>query len=320
MSSTVPPANQVPYSPTGSSLWFKKVIAGVPLRKLSCWLLVGCLWYAVGTSPVQAASPTPQPSPKASALPAKKVPAAPSPTSTSAEETITPTLGQTTNQLKERLKKILGGSTTTTLEVISEKGGYLGEIIKVNDDALTVKTTTETQIIPIVKDTKFMKRGKPIALSEVVVGNWLAVLGNREKNGGINPELLYVYTTSLLPKDHIVGIGAVNKIDKGSVSIIPRGKDEAIKLALVKRSNLTDAMGEPMEFAKLPVDMNVFFVAFADDKGGWELASARSLVAKAEVRNVPSPTPTPKLKAGSSATPSATKKPVTPKPSPTVAP
>jgi hypothetical protein len=251
------------------------------------------------------ASPSPSPAPSPS----------PTPASSAAKET--------TLNLKERLQKILGDSDAQAQQ--RTLAGYIGEVTRVSEEAITLKTLTSSEIIPIDTDTKILKRNAPIPLKEVSVGNWVIVIGPREKNLAIKPELLLVQTTSLKPKEHMVAIGTIQGVTRTTVTMLPRGKSDPVTLTLTKTSKQIDADGEKIDPGKLPTDITAVVVGYASDSG-WDVSTIKTMMRMAELKNA-SPTPTPKATAKTTPRPSVSPRPsasprptATPKPTATTTP
>lgn len=195
-----------------------------------------------------------------------------------------------TTKLRERLQKILGDQDETASGMT--RAGYIGEVTRVSDEAITLKTLAGSEIVPL-EDTILLKRTQRIPVSEVAVGNWIIVIGQREKNRAIKPELLLVQTTDLKPREHMVSIGDVSASTANSVTIIPRGKTEPITLSVNKNSLLTDSAGETILPRNVPKDISVIVVGFAQPNGSWELGTLKTTVNLAEYKSTTSPSPSP---------------------------
>lgn len=208
---------------------------------------------------------------------------------------------ETTVKLRERLQKILGDQDDAD-GVRQEKAAYIGAVTRISDEAITLKTLLGSEIIPLETSTILLKRTQRIPASEVVVGNWLIVIGTREKNRSIKPELLLVQTTDLKPREHMVTIGAVSATTGSTVTVVPRGKTDSITLSVTKNSKLVDATGEKMTIKDIPKDIAVIVVGFATTNG-WELGTLKSTVSMAEYKSAATPTPSPAARPRATAAP-----------------
>lgn len=209
---------------------------------------------------------------------------------TKAAEIAETTTQDATIKLRERLQKILGDQDETASGMT--RAGYIGEVTRISDEAITLKTLAGSEIVPL-EDTILLKRALRIPVSEVAVGNWIIVIGQREKNRAIKPELLLVQTADLKPREHMVTIGDVSATTATSVTVVPRGKNEPITLTVNKNSLLTDSAGETILPRNVPQDISVIVVGFAQPNGSWELGTLKTTVNLAEYKSSTSPTPTP---------------------------
>ncbi len=240
-----------------------------------------------GCSLAFAATPKPSSSPTATARPQPS--SSPLPSSTlEPKPSVAPAglVHETTTKLRERLQKILGDQDENGQ--IKKKAAYIGQITRVNEEAISLKTLDGSEIIPLDTSIILLKRSQRIPVAEVTVGNWLIVIGYREKNQSIKPELLLVQTSDLRPREHLAAIGVITSTSNTSVSLTPRGKSEPVEFKLTKNSKLLDATGEVISMKNVPKDVAVVVVGFATDKG-WELGTLKTLVALAELKTTPKP-------------------------------
>lgn len=271
------------------------------MRKKSLTTLCSILAIAltlswVGATPLAAQSPTPKPS----ASP--KITSSPAPSATSSAVA----LHETTEKLRERLQKILGDQDENT-DGKATKAAYIGEVTRISDEAITLKTLVGSEIIPLESSTILLKRTQRIPVADITVGNWVIVIGSREKNKAVRPELLMVQTGDLKPREHLATIGVVTDTAASSITLIPRGKTDPLTFAVTKNSKILDAGGEAITLKALPKDVSVVVVGYATDKG-WELGSLKTSMSMAEFKSPATPTPTPAPRRA------------TPKPSPAVSP
>lgn len=200
-------------------------------------------------------------------------------------------LQDTTVKLRERLQRILGDQDENTAGK-QVKAAYIGQVTRVSDEAITLKTLVGTEIIPLESSIVLLKRTQQIPVTEVAVGNWLIVIGTREKNQAIRPKLLLLQTVDLKPREHLVAIGVVTGTSATSITLIPRGKTEPLTLTVTKNSKLIDAVDEKMTIKTVPKDVSAIVVGFAS-VNGWELGTLKTTVSMAEYKSATSPTPKP---------------------------
>lgn len=208
----------------------------------------------------------------------------------------------TTTQLKKRLEKILGDQDASAS---GEKiAGYIGEITRVSEEALAVKTPKGNQIIPLDESVRILKRDKPLPIKDISVGNWVIVVGTRTRNGDVSPARILVQAASLKPAEHIVSMGTIESVGRSSVQFIPRGQTESLTLNIGKNTKLTDSLGEPLDLKKLPTQVSAIAVALLSSNDNWTISTLKTLVDMDEFKNsTPSPTPTPRTTPSSKPTP-----------------
>ena len=301
------PQAQTPFSTVFLSSAARTIV--VPLTVLIVGLLTAPHIQAATATPSATTRPTASPTatvrPRPATAQAPKATATPEPTATPTPQPTAPALRESTVKLRERLQRILGDADDADSVKI---GGYIGEITRVSEEALTLKTLTSSEIIPLSGVLKLMRRNQPISVSDLSVGNWVIVIGERGKSNAITPEIIMVQTASLKPRESLVTIGLIQEVTKTGVTIVPRGKTDQITLAFTKNSKLLDTDGDNIAQNKLPKDISAVIVGYATPNG-WELGTLKSTVRMEEIKNPATPTPTPTLRPVRSVTPRATAKP-----------
>lgn len=203
------------------------------------------------------------------------------------------TLQDTTVKLRirERLQRRILGDQDENTAGKQVRAAYIGQVTRVSDEAITLKTLVGTEIVPLEASVVLLKRTQPVPVTEVAVGNWLIVIGTREKNQSIRPELLLLQTVDLKPREHLVAIGVVTSTSSTSITVIPRGKTEPLTLTITKNSKLIDAVDEKMTIKTVPKDVSAIVVGFTTATG-WELGTLKTTVSMVEYKSA-TPTPAP---------------------------
>lgn len=221
----------------------------------------------------------------------------------SSEETTEPDSApnpSTTSQLKKRLERILGQEDNQAASV----AGYLGEVTRVNEDALAVKTHASNHIIPLDETISLMRGNKTISVADISVGTWILAIGNRVKNGDVSPKTIVALTTPPANKAQLVSMGTIKEISFNTILFVPRGQTDPIQILSGRNSKLIDSAGETLTLSQLPNDLSVVVVAYMDPTGNpWQLSTLKSTVALEDLKNSPTPTPAPRR---TSATPAPT--------------
>lgn len=272
----------------------------VPLL-LAVTMVAGRVPFILAQSPPPTPTATPRPTlkttPRPATSPSPKPTASPTASASAQKASVSEiALHETTQKLRERLQKILGEQDTDG-DGTNDKAAYIGEVTRLNEEAMTLKTLESSEIIPIDGTTILLKRTQRIAISDVTVGDWVTVIGTREKNRSIKPEVLMVQSTSLRPREHLVTIGVVTGTTNSGLTLTPRGKTESIAMTVTKNTKLVDAQDETITLRQLPKDVAVIAVAYGTTSGGWELGTLKTTMAMAEYKSsgTPSPTPRPTL-------------------------
>ena len=185
----------------------------------------------------------------------------------------------TTSELKKRIEKVVVEKREqikgVLQDLLSNKTGFIGEISRISEEAITVKSAENTTIIPIGDSLNLMQDGKPLELTSLEVGNWTIVLGNKDGEG-IESEYLLVSEETLRPKNQLVTLGSITNITRSSITVITRESEEEIELTISKATKFEDVEGEEATVTDFEKDLNVLVVA-TEDTTDWELQTIRSL-------------------------------------------
>lgn len=190
----------------------------------------------------------------------------------------------TTDQLKKRIEKVVEERREQIKGVVEDllgkKGAYIGEITRISEEAITVKSNETTNIIPLTEDLVILKGGAPADISTIEVGNWAIVLGNRSTTN-IEPEYVLVSPTTLRPATQFVRLGTIKTINKNQLVFVPRGTQEEKTIALLKTTKYQDVTGEDAKLADFDNELNVLVIA-TEGKDGLQLKTMRSLAPLSE--------------------------------------
>jgi hypothetical protein len=172
-------------------------------------------------------------------------------------------LSITTRNLRERIERIVEEKRDQIKGVISDldsqRRATIGEILRVTDDTLSIKTKSGTEIIPL-SNTRYsisiLKDGETTALEEIAVGNWLLALGLIE-DGSFQPIRLIVSEDSLRPRTRSVDIGTVAKISRSSIEIEPRNSESTVTYTINSKTEFYDLLGETIELQDIEESVQV---------------------------------------------------------------
>lgn len=209
--------------------------------------------------------------------------ATPSPASKSAatnDASPSATPEETTMELKKRIEKVVEEKRDQVRGVISnllsDKFGFVGEVTRLSQEALTVKQNGDSRILPITEEMTIVKNGKKITAEEIEVGNWVTILG-AGTNEKFSPEIIIVSANSLRPKQKVVMLGTITKIAKTSITVLARGDQGEQTFLIPKVVKYENADGGALKITDFDEDLSVLVVGTRNDKDQLELSTVRSL-------------------------------------------
>jgi hypothetical protein len=179
---------------------------------------------------------------------------------TNAQETASESGSLVSEELTKRIQKVLVEKREQVKgaldSLIGEKRATIGKITRITDEALTIQYQDNTTIVPLSKTVLLLKNDKEIKVSEVVVENWITVLGTKDKTT-IDPEYLIVSTKSLLPQKQLVVLGNITKLEKNSVTLQPRDGTAPQTILFSKNVTVLSSDGEAAKVSDLTTDLTV---------------------------------------------------------------
>ncbi len=238
-------------------------------------LILMCSVGLVVSNPQVALAQSPSPrvsaSPKASATPVLS----------------TPSPEQTTQKLKERIERVVEEKREQIKGVLTElsnkKRGFVGEVQRVSEESITLKTRKATHIIAISDKVSITKQGKTIKPADIAIGDWAIAIGSLVDDE-FQPERLIISSTSLLPSPKTVTLGSVDSINKTKLTIKTRVNNETKEFLIVKTTKYQDLNGNPIKVSQVTSDLQVLIVGENTDKG-IELKVVRVLAPLADTTN-----------------------------------
>lgn len=185
----------------------------------------------------------------------------------------------TTDELRKRIERVVEERREQIKGVVEDllikKGAYIGEITRISEEAITIKSNETTNIIPLTEEVVILENGSPVNIANIEVGNWGTVMGNRTTTT-IEPEYVLISATSLRPTDHYVRLGSIKSLDRTELVLTPRGTQDETTIAIQKTTKYQNADGEPAVAADFEEDLGVLVIA-SEGKDGLELITLRSL-------------------------------------------
>ncbi|MDQ5951262.1 MAG: hypothetical protein QG639_539 [Patescibacteria group bacterium] len=185
----------------------------------------------------------------------------------------------TTDELRKRIERVVEERREQIKGVVEDllvkKGAYIGEITRISEEAITIKSNETTNIIPLTEEVVILENNSPVNIANIEVGNWATVLGNRTSTT-IEPEYVLISATSLRPITYFVRLGNVVSLDRTELVFTPRGTEDEITVALQRNSKYQSSDGEKAVAADFEEELGVLVIA-AEGQDGLELITLRSL-------------------------------------------
>lgn len=233
---------------------------------------------------VSAATPSPTASPKAS--PASQISSSPSPTAS-----LSP--AQTTQNLKDRIEKIVEEKRDQIEGVLDElsgrKRGFIGEVLRVSSETITLRTNKGPQILSVTPTLSITKAGNKIPLDDIAVGDWAIAIGS-VKEDEFQPERLVISSTPLWPQRQVITIGTIDSMTKTTITIAPRVGTDKRDFIFTKSTSYQDMNGDTIRATQVNPEQAALVVGVGGEKGD-EARVIRLL------SPVVTPTPTPRTNA-----------------------
>jgi len=181
-------------------------------------------------------------------------------------------LSETTKNLRERIERIVEEKRDQIKGVLTEidavRRGTVGEIQRVTEDSITIRSRTGTEIIPLsntLYPVTITKAGKTVKVSEIAVGNWLLALGVIEDDD-FQPIRLQISEDSLRPATRSVAIGTLDEIERAAITISARDGSGQVTYTTNKNTIYQDISGEEITAQDLEVEMQVVAAGIISDE------------------------------------------------------
>jgi hypothetical protein len=178
-------------------------------------------------------------------------------------------------ELKKRIEKNSDKVKGVINSLLYKHKGMVGEVQRVTEETVTIRTQEGTTILPINDDVEISRQDKNIAVDDVAIGNWVTVMG-LEKDTNFSPRFIEISVDSLRPKPQVVRLSVITEISNTLLTLMPRSSNETIKATLTKSTKFEDADGEAASLKDFEADMHVLLVGWETDSGV-EVVRIRSL-------------------------------------------
>lgn len=203
------------------------------------------------------------------------------PTIHAQKATATPSAQATDSATIQGIKKIIQENISSDKvmgaidNLINKNVGMIGKVTRITDSAISLSNQSGTKILPIDQSITITKDNKEIGVTDIAVDNWVTVLGKEDDNT-LTPKFIFVSTKDLRPRTQFTSIATITKIEKNSITVLPRSGGEERVITLVKATKYEDASGETIKVTTLTNDVTVLITGYVTDTG-IEAATIRSL-------------------------------------------
>lgn len=195
--------------------------------------------------------------------------------------TATPSAQATDSATIQGIKKIIQENISSEKvmgaidNLLNKNVGLIGKVTRITDSAISLSNQSGTKILPLDSSIVITKENKPIGITDIAVDNWVTVLGKMDDTTLV-PKFIFVSTKDLRPKTQFITIGTITKIEKNSITVLPRSGGEEKVVTLVKTTKYEDADGETIKLATFTNDVTVLITGYVAETG-IEAATIRSL-------------------------------------------
>jgi len=191
-----------------------------------------------------------------------------SPTATTKDKESTASADLTTQNLRERIERIVEEKRDQIKGVLSEisisQRGVIGEVQRVTEESITIKTHKGTEIIPLTNTAytvELIKANKAIKPTEIAVGDWLLALGVIEEDN-FEPVRITISTSSLRPRTRSITIGSITKIERTALTVESRSATGSVTYTTNKDTKYQDLSGNSITAADIEESMQAIAAGY----------------------------------------------------------
>jgi hypothetical protein len=197
-----------------------------------------------------------------------------------------PSPAETTQELKERIQRIVEEKSEQIKGVIDQlsqqKRGFIGQVERVTEESLTITNSKGTEIIPFDEEVTLLKANQEISVDDIAVDDWVVVMG-LIIDDTFTPKRILVSSVSLRPKNHLVTLGTIIDQSSKEITVLSR-QNEEINFKVTTKTKYQDRSGEAVRSSEFAEDIQVLIIANEDDDGK-NASIIRSLVSLEALQN-----------------------------------
>ncbi len=184
------------------------------------------------------------------------------------EEVIQEASPSTTNSLKERIEKAVEGQASNDSQNQEqadgqEKKGFVGEVTRVSEEAITIENSKGSQIIPITETTDVTKQSEAIELNDIAIEDDVIVMGFTQEDDFQTVKVV-VTEQELLPAPQLIVIGSLTDISQSAITVKARSSQDKTKIKINNDTTFEDASSEAIESTALFEDLQVLIAGYIE--------------------------------------------------------
>ncbi|MBW7955877.1 hypothetical protein H3C66_04040 [Patescibacteria group bacterium] len=200
---------------------------------------------ATKASPRPTASPRVSPSPSPSASPSGAV---------------------ATENLKERIDRILD-QREAKLEELHQAGQrrrvFLGEVQRITERTVTIRNRRGSQSFTVGADVVLVRNGKAATIDDIAVGDWIGVIGFADKET-IQPQIVVIPTTTIQPTSYETVIGTITEVTRTQIVVTDPSQNEQT-FQIVRTTEFEGSDGNAIRREDLETETQVIVVSKPTD-------------------------------------------------------
>lgn len=185
---------------------------------------------------------------------------------------------ETLEVIKKRLEKTVNDSRVNgVMDGEQRKRGFVGEVVRISEEAITVSNGEQTNIVSL-DGTKLLEDDEEIELEDIIVGDWVTVLGLVTAQDTFVPKFIVVSEEDLTPSKRVVSLGSITDISATLLELQPRNKEAVEEFRLVNSTDYQDINGDETDKDNFEVDTNVLIVGTERENSSGEVEKTASIV------------------------------------------
>jgi hypothetical protein len=162
--------------------------------------------------------------------------------------------------IRERIEETLKDKDVPTQNFL----GYIGTITQVGSATFSITCPRgDEKTIQILDGTTLLANGKPITLSDLVVGNGVTVMGTRRDELIIEARRVLMSTDNFTENRQIT-LGNISALEKQAITLQPRGDQPAVTWPTTRQTAYEDLNGQKITVAQLEEDQSVLVISDVD--------------------------------------------------------